>query len=127
MLESFASDSLALLVQDKLQCSQEEVENWIVKAIGRRLLEARIDQLQRLVTITRTTQRTFSQKDWARLSAQLKIWQVCCPGEFTCAHASTSEMSEGIRGCVLTVLVLQGTVEDIKESIATHNLVPVRA
>ena len=78
------------LLQDRLQCSQAEVENWIVRAIGRRLLEARIDQLQRLVTITRTTQRSFSQQDWGRLAAQLKTWQVRCRAPravYCCGHA----------------------------------------
>lgn len=63
-------------LQDDLQCSEEEVEGWVVKAIGRRLLDARIDQLQHTVTITRTTQRTFGPQDWGKLASQLQAWQV---------------------------------------------------
>lgn len=65
-----------MLWQDKLACEETEVEAWVVKAIGRKLIDARVDQLQSTLTISRTAQRTFSNKDWGRLASQLGAWRV---------------------------------------------------
>ena len=48
----------------------------MVRAIGRKLIDARIDQLQNTLTISRTTQRTFRTQDWGRLASQLGTWRV---------------------------------------------------
>ena len=62
--------------QDKLACGEAEVEGWVVKAIGRKLIDARVDQLQSTLTISRTAQRSFSSQDWGRLASQLGAWRV---------------------------------------------------
>ena len=65
------------------------MEAWIIKASGKKLLEARIDQLRGRVAVTRIPQRTFTQAHWRDLTAQLGAWKVCGPKAakgFCCCH-----------------------------------------
>lgn len=52
-----------------------EVEAWVVRAIGKRLLEGRIDQLKGTVTITKCAHRTFAAAQWRELRDQLAAWK----------------------------------------------------
>lgn len=52
-----------------------EVESVVVQAIGKRLVEARIDQLQEVVTVTKCAPRTFGAAQWKELQGQLHSWQ----------------------------------------------------
>jgi translation initiation factor 3 subunit M len=57
-----------------LDVAIEDVENIVVQAVGRRLLEARIDQLRSTVTVLRCSPRTFGAAQWRELQAQLRSW-----------------------------------------------------
>jgi len=46
-------------IGDVLQVNEDEVEHWIVKASGEKLLTARIDQIQRLVSVMTCNSRGF--------------------------------------------------------------------
>ncbi len=78
-------------VASALQTEREEVEQWIVKATGAKLLSARIDQIQEVIVVTsciskgfdgacqpsstKASQSTFdSGSDWKRLKEQLTSW-----------------------------------------------------
>ena len=61
-------------IRDVLSISDEEVEGYIVKAIGKKLIEARINQPERSVIITRCTLRTFEQQHWLQLRDQIANW-----------------------------------------------------
>jgi translation initiation factor 3 subunit M len=50
------------------------VESWVVLAIGRGLLDARMDQGARTITVTRTLQREFGPAQWAALQTKLRQW-----------------------------------------------------
>ena len=67
----------AWCVQDALGVGEGDVEVWVVRAIGKKLLEARIDQMRRTVAVTKCMQRTFSTAQWRALLAQLGAWKVC--------------------------------------------------
>eukprot|EP00887_Chlorella_sp_A99_P007987 scaffold12.g7987.t1 len=54
--------------------SVAEVEGVVVQAIGKRILEARIDQLRGTVTVARCPPRTFGPAQWAELQGQLAAW-----------------------------------------------------
>lgn len=54
---------------------ERDVEVWVVRAIGKKLLEARIDQMRRTVAVTKCMQRTFSATQWRALLAQLGAWK----------------------------------------------------
>lgn len=54
---------------------QEEVEEWVVYAIKAKLIEAKMDQEQEVVMITRATHRHFRRQDWIKLQEKLHLWQ----------------------------------------------------
>ena len=62
-------------VSATLQVPEEEVEGWVVQAITARLIEAKMDQQQEVVMITRATHRHFSRQDWVKLQEKLHFWQ----------------------------------------------------
>lgn len=61
-------------VRDALGVPLAEVEPLVVRAVGRGLLDARIDQLARTVTVTRCEPRAFGGQDWRALQATLRGW-----------------------------------------------------
>lgn len=62
-------------IRKALGIPQEEIEVWIVKAIGMGLLEAKIDQDKSSVLVSRSTQKFFSRKDWNELHSELARWK----------------------------------------------------
>ena len=58
-----------------LDLPQAEVESVVVQAIGKRLIEARIDQLEEVVTIAKCAPRTFGTAQWKELQGQLRSWK----------------------------------------------------
>jgi len=67
---------MRLCAQEALALEDGEVETWVIRASGKKLLEARIDQLRNCVAVTRIPQRTFTSEQWRQLSAQLGAWKV---------------------------------------------------
>lgn len=51
------------------------VEPWVVRAISRGLVDARMDQTAATVTVTRTIQRDFGSTQWTGLQAKLRAWR----------------------------------------------------
>jgi translation initiation factor 3 subunit M len=51
------------------------VEAWVVRAIGRRLLEGKMDQPGGRLLIIRSTQAAFGAPEWAHLKQQLAAWK----------------------------------------------------
>lgn len=62
-------------VKAALDIPESQVESWVVLAIGRKLLEAKMDQPGRRLAISRATQATFGPPEWARLKQQLAAWK----------------------------------------------------
>jgi len=62
-------------VKQTLQVEESEVEQWIVKAIGLKLLEAKMDQLRQVVVFNRCTQRVFGDAQWQELRSKLGAWK----------------------------------------------------
>ena len=57
------------------QVPVSEVEPWVVRAISRGLVDARMDQTAATVTVTRTIQRDFGSTQWTGLQAKLRAWR----------------------------------------------------
>ncbi len=55
--------------------SEAEVEPTLVRAIGRGLIEGRLDQLEGAVDVTHSASRTFGKAQWEDLRAQLAEWR----------------------------------------------------
>ncbi|OQS01618.1 carbohydrate-binding protein [Achlya hypogyna] len=62
-------------IERTLQVPAADVEQWVVKAITANLIHAKIDQLGRSVTITRSLQRGFGPAEWASLHTKLSAYQ----------------------------------------------------
>jgi translation initiation factor 3 subunit M len=62
-------------VQETLQVPPEDVETWIVRAIGANVLEAKMDQVRGLVMITRCLHRVFGAQQWEELASKLSQWR----------------------------------------------------
>ncbi|CAM9603571.1 unnamed protein product [Ectocarpus sp. 6 AP-2014] len=63
------------VVADTLQVSgDDEVEDWVLQAIQTGLMEAKMDQMQRVVVIRRCTNRVFGPAQWKTLQMKLGTW-----------------------------------------------------
>lgn len=77
-------------VKDALKLSASEVEEWIVKAIGAKLIDAKMDQVREVVTVTRCAHRVFGKDQWIDLRAQLTAWRENLVGVKGMAKAAAS-------------------------------------
>ena len=48
---------------------------WVVNTITSKLIDAKMDQLQKVVLISRCTHRMFDKAQWEALSARLSTWK----------------------------------------------------
>lgn len=58
-----------------LQIPEDLVEDWVIRAIGSGLVDAKINQLKSSVAIYRSTQRHFTREEWQPLSERINIWK----------------------------------------------------
>ncbi|CDF38303.1 Translation initiation factor eIF3, subunit M [Chondrus crispus] len=63
------------MIAKALQISEDEVEDWVIRAIGSGLVDAKINQLTSSVSIYRSTQRMFTREEWQPLSERINIWK----------------------------------------------------
>ena len=64
------------VIATSLGIESDQVEHWIVKAIGMRLLDAKINQLDNTVSVSRYTHSSFEEEEWRLLQSKLKHWQM---------------------------------------------------
>lgn len=64
-----------LEIAEALDVPAEEVEATVVQAIGKKLVEARIDQLREVVVVGKCTPRSFGPSQWRELQGQLRAWR----------------------------------------------------
>lgn len=63
------------VVAETLQVSgDDEVEDWVLRTIQAGLMEAKMDQMQRVVVIRRCTNRVFGPVQWKTLQKKLGTW-----------------------------------------------------
>ncbi len=58
-------------VVSSLDISESDVELWLIKAIGLKLLEGRMDQLHQVFNVQKTAHKTFGGDEWASLERKL--------------------------------------------------------
>ncbi|KAL0461569.1 UNVERIFIED_CONTAM: Eukaryotic translation initiation factor 3 subunit M [Sesamum latifolium] len=63
------------LIKDTLQIEENEVEPWVVKAITAKLIDCRIDQINQVVLVSRSTERVFGLHEWESLRSKLVTWR----------------------------------------------------
>ena len=62
-------------IKSELQLEDDEVESFMIDILKTRLVKAKIDQLNRKVTVTSTMHRTFGKPQWLQLKSTLTKWQ----------------------------------------------------
>jgi translation initiation factor 3 subunit M len=63
------------VIAKALQVSEDEVELWIIMAIGESILEGKMDQLRKLLIVSRSLQRVFTPTQWKQLTDRLTVWK----------------------------------------------------
>ncbi|KAJ1484560.1 hypothetical protein T484DRAFT_1796769 [Baffinella frigidus] len=58
-----------------LEVPEADVEPWAIKAITVKLMDAKMDQLNKNLVVSRCTDRMFSQEQWASLRSKLVGWK----------------------------------------------------
>lgn len=79
--------ALAWPVQEALDLEEGQEEAWVIRSIGRKLLEARIDQMRRVVIVSKLAHRAFTHAQWAELRTQLAAWKVGRLADCGCSRA----------------------------------------
>lgn len=62
-------------IRTELQINEESVESFVIEVLKTRLVKAKIDQINRKVTVTSTMHRTFGRPQWVQLKETLLGWQ----------------------------------------------------
>ncbi|CAN8076646.1 unnamed protein product [Agarophyton chilense] len=63
------------MIANALQIPQDQVEDWVIRAISSGLVDGKINQLKSSVAIYRSTQRMFTREEWQPLSERINIWK----------------------------------------------------
>ncbi|CEG39020.1 proteasome family protein [Plasmopara halstedii] len=58
-----------------LDVNEQDVEQWVVRAITAGVVNAKIDQLARTVMISRSLQRRFGVEQWKEIDAKLQLYK----------------------------------------------------
>lgn len=58
-----------------LQVPVDEVEDLIVQAVSRGIMDAKIDSFERTVHVSRAIRRQFTDEQWSLLQSQLHAWR----------------------------------------------------
>eukprot|EP01112_Ceratiomyxa_fruticulosa_P024217 TRINITY_DN973_c0_g1_i1.p1 TRINITY_DN973_c0_g1~~TRINITY_DN973_c0_g1_i1.p1 ORF type:complete len:404 (+),score=97.63 TRINITY_DN973_c0_g1_i1:113-1324(+) len=63
------------IIAQTLQIPEDEVEGWIITAIGAKLIEAKMNQLKKVVVISFCVQRVFTNQQWKQLATKIDSWK----------------------------------------------------
>jgi len=58
-----------------LDVPEDQVETWVISGVGSGLMEAKMDQLLKVVLVERCAVRQFGSKEWGALKARLDTWK----------------------------------------------------
>eukprot|EP00189_Rhodosorus_marinus_P002498 CAMPEP_0113962890 /NCGR_PEP_ID=MMETSP0011_2-20120614/6194_1 /TAXON_ID=101924 /ORGANISM="Rhodosorus marinus" /LENGTH=411 /DNA_ID=CAMNT_0000974849 /DNA_START=161 /DNA_END=1396 /DNA_ORIENTATION=+ /assembly_acc=CAM_ASM_000156 len=61
-------------IQTALDIPEEEVEEWVIRAISSGLIVAKMNQVTRTVHVHRSTSRSFSADQWQPLGERIRLW-----------------------------------------------------
>lgn len=62
-------------IASTLNVKEEEVEQWVIRAVSSGLMEAKMDQLRKVVLVERCAVRQFGMKEWTSLKVRLDKWK----------------------------------------------------
>eukprot|EP00727_Mastigamoeba_balamuthi_P011726 m51a1_g7176 putative proteasome component region pci domain-containing protein (419) ;mRNA; r:72755-74310 len=75
-----AGDVQLSAISAEIDVPEAEAERWVVEAITRQLLTAKIDQQARRVHVSYTQHRVFEAAQWGQLEAKLTAWRQVVAG-----------------------------------------------
>jgi translation initiation factor 3 subunit M len=61
-------------VATALRMDEKEAEHWVVRAVSTGILNARVDQIKRVVLVKSAFERSSGQDQWQQLDTQLESW-----------------------------------------------------
>mmetsp|Transcript_27221 Transcript_27221/g.57806 ORF Transcript_27221/g.57806 Transcript_27221/m.57806 type:complete len:451 (-) Transcript_27221:176-1528(-) len=67
-------------VASTLNVSEDDVERWVIRAVSSGLMEAKMDQLRRVVLVERCAVRRFGTAEWTALKKRLDKWKANVKG-----------------------------------------------
>jgi translation initiation factor 3 subunit M len=62
-------------ISQGLAIGENDVESWVILAISTNILEAKMDQLRRVVVVNRAAQRALSAEQWRYIGERLGVWR----------------------------------------------------
>mmetsp|Transcript_25167 Transcript_25167/g.38086 ORF Transcript_25167/g.38086 Transcript_25167/m.38086 type:complete len:443 (-) Transcript_25167:63-1391(-) len=63
------------VIASTLEIKDEEVEQWVITGVSSGLMEAKMDQLRKVVLVERCVVRQFGTNEWAALKVRLDAWK----------------------------------------------------
>lgn len=64
-----------MTIASSLQISKDDVDSWVIRAVGLKLIDAHVDQLAETVSFSRTMRRVFTANDWQELNERFNGWK----------------------------------------------------
>ncbi|KAK2986306.1 hypothetical protein RJ640_021875 [Escallonia rubra] len=91
------------LIKDTLQVNDDEVELWVVKAITAKLIDCKIDQMNEVVIVSRSTERVFGLHQWEALRTKLATWRGNITNIINTIQANkvTEDGTQGLQGLMI--------------------------
>ncbi|XP_015868423.1 uncharacterized protein LOC107405844 [Ziziphus jujuba] len=91
------------VIKDTLRINDDEVEPWVVKAITAKLIDCKLDQMNQLVIVSRSTDRVFGQHQWQSLRTKLATWRGNIANVISTIQANriTDDGSQAIQGLTI--------------------------
>lgn len=83
-------------VAKALQVEVGAVEEWVVKGITSKLIDAKMDQLHSTIVINRGSQRVFNQEQWAQLGKKLHSWRSSVRNLLQTVQAAQSDRAKTV-------------------------------
>ncbi|OEL34065.1 Eukaryotic translation initiation factor 3 subunit M [Dichanthelium oligosanthes] len=90
-------------ITEALQINDDEVEQWVVKAIAFKILDCKVDQLNQTVIVSRHTERIFGMAQWQGLRTKLGVWRGNIASAINTIQANkvTDEGTQGMQGLMI--------------------------
>lgn len=63
-------------IASTLDIPEDQVEKWVIMGVSSGLIEAKMDQLSKVVLVERCVVRQFGRKEWEALKVRLDKWKV---------------------------------------------------
>ncbi|KAF7822400.1 eukaryotic translation initiation factor 3 subunit M-like [Senna tora] len=91
------------LIRDTLRINDDEVEQWVVKAITSKLIDCKMDQMNQVVIVSHHIDRVFGQHQWQTLRTKLMTWRGNVANVISTIQANkiTEDASQAAQGLVV--------------------------